>query len=203
MTEIITLARRHRHELEKIKGSRFFATVIPASSLAAAMKFVEALRREFPDATHHCWAWRGRGRDHYRYSDDGEPTGSAGRPILNAIDGRSLADVAIVVTRYYGGTKLGTGGLVRAYGRCAAETLDRAELIRSRTTTAARLRFDYELSGVVQGVLTAHGLTAEEVDYGARVEMRVAVPDEEVERFTAALQERTAGRVIAALPGED
>ena len=111
--------------------------------------------------------------------------------------------MAIVVTRYYGGTKLGTGGLVRAYGRCAAETLDRAELIRSRTTTAARLRFDYELSGVVQGVLTAHGLTAEEVDYGARVEMRVAVPDEEVERFTAALQERTAGRVIAALPGED
>ncbi len=203
MVEIVTVAGRHRHELEKIKGSRFFATVSPAASLEAAMTLVDALRREFPDATHHCWAWRGRGRDQYRYSDDGEPSGSAGRPILNAIDGRSLSDVAVVVTRYYGGTKLGTGGLVRAYGRCAAETLERVELLRSRTTTEALLRFDYELAGVIKGVLAAHGLTAGEVDYGARVEMRVAVPDEEVARFTAELRERTAGRVIAALPGDD
>ncbi|MCA9716033.1 MAG: YigZ family protein [Myxococcales bacterium] len=195
MAEIVTVAARSRHEIDKIKGSRFFATVAPAATVDDALALVASLRAEFPDATHHCWAWRGRGRDHYRYSDDGEPSGSAGRPILGAVDGRELADVAVVVTRYYGGTKLGTGGLARAYRLCAVETLARVELVRARTTTEVVLRFDYERSGAVQGVLAAHRLEPIASEYGARVELRVAVPDEELTRFAAALRERTAGQV--------
>lgn len=196
MPTIRTIAARCRHELERIKGSRFFATAAQATTVEAAQAVVAELRGQYPDATHHCWAWRGRGRDAHRYADDGEPSGSAGRPILNAIDGRGLSDVVVVVTRYYGGTKLGTGGLVRAYGRCAAETLDRAGFVETRTARALSLRFGYDHTGPVQAILSRFGLAAERQEFGADVELIVHVPDEEVDAFRDAVAERTAGRIV-------
>ncbi|MEN1973332.1 YigZ family protein [Luteimonas sp. MJ204] len=117
-----TLAAAAAHELV-VKHSRFLANAMPVEDVDAAAAFIA--RISVPDATHNCWAWRLGGA--YRSSDDGEPAGTAGRPILAAIDGQGLDGVAVVVTRWYGGIKLGAGGLVRAYGGTAAECLRTAE----------------------------------------------------------------------------
>lgn len=189
-----TLAGRHVEEIPKVKGSRFWATIDRCATVEAALSLVDEVRARWPDATHHCWAWRGDGRDTWRYADDGEPSGSAGKPILSAIDGRALTDVAVVVTRYYGGTKLGVGGLIRAYGGCAAAALDAGDVVFVPDTTSIIITHPYDLSGPVQSVLTAHGQAAAEADYGAEVRVQIVVPDAEVEAFVLALRERCAGR---------
>jgi len=111
--------------LQEIKKSRFLAQAAPVTSIAAAMAFLDAIKD--PAATHNCWAYRIGAQ--YRFSDDGEPGGTAGKPILQAIDGQGYDRVMVVVTRWYGGIKLGAGGLVRAYGGCAAECLREAPRI--------------------------------------------------------------------------
>ncbi len=118
MTDRYTLVAEARLQQE-IKRSRFLAQAAPVGDADAALAFIR--RVSASDATHNCWAWR-IGNE-YRFNDDGEPGGSAGRPILAAIDGQQLDQVAVVVTRWFGGTKLGVGGLVRAYGGCTAECL--------------------------------------------------------------------------------
>lgn len=200
MAVVRTLAEPSRHELPKIKGSRFIASLAPAATARDAMAFVEARREEFRDATHNCFAWRVASDEHgtgeaFRYHDDGEPSGTAGRPILREIDGRGLVRVVAVVTRYYGGTKLGACGLARAYGGAVAAALDEAQIVETRVTKALTLRYAYELSGAVQGVLHAWGLEPGTAEYAADVRVEVAVPVEEAERLAAALREATAGRV--------
>lgn len=183
------------HESERIKGSRFVTRVDRAATVEGAQEVVAQARAAWPDATHHCWAWRGEGRDAWRYADDGEPAGSAGRPILAAIDGRSLAEVVVVVVRWFGGTKLGVGGLVRAYGDAAAEALEAAGRIFEPFTTRLAVRFGYGLSGPVQAVLTAHGVAPEVADYGTEVCLHLRVPDGQVSGLIGDLTERTAGRI--------
>ncbi len=196
MPTIRSLARALRHEPPKVKGSRFIASVAPVATASGAMAFVEARREEFQGATHNCFAWRrGEGQDEMRAGDDGEPSGTAGRPILREIDGRRLTDVVVVVTRYFGGTKLGTGGLIRAYGGAAAAALDLAEVVERPVVETLRLRFDYESSGAIRGVLAAFGLEPAGADYGAEVRMEVAVPVEEKERLRKALRDATRGRI--------
>ena len=125
-----TVATRVSHEIPKIKGSRFIATVAPAGSRAAAEAIVEALRDCHPGARHTCFAYRlGAAGDVFRYADDGEPSGTAGRPILRQIEGRGLTAMVVVVTRYFGGTKLGAGGLLRAYAAAAGAGPDQASAI--------------------------------------------------------------------------
>ena len=119
-----TVAARCRHQ-QDIRKSRFLAIAEPVSSTTQALTFLREVAD--PAATHNCWAWR-MGQD-YRFNDDGEPGGTAGRPILQAIEGASVDRVMVVVTRWYGGIKLGAGGLVRAYGGTAAECLRLAERV--------------------------------------------------------------------------
>ncbi len=165
-------------------------------SATEAMAFVGACREEFRDATHNCFAWRlGLDQDAMRYSDDGEPSGTGGRPILQEIDGRRLTNVAVVVTRYYGGTKLGTGGLIRAYGGAAAEALDAAIIVEAPIVETLRITFGYEHSGAVQGVLSAFDLEPVQSDYGANIKMTIAVPIEKAERLEKALIDATRGQV--------
>lgn len=196
MPTIRTIAEPVRHEPPKVKGSRFIASVEPVESADAAMAFVASRRGELGDATHHCFAWRlGTGRDAVRWGDDGEPSGTAGRPILREIDGRRLTDVVVVVTRYFGGTKLGTGGLIRAYGGAAAAALDLAEVAERPITRGLRLAYAYDSSGAVQGVLAAFELKPAGADYGAEVRMEVRVPVEDAERLERALRDATGGRI--------
>jgi len=132
-------------------------------------------------ASHNCWAWR---IEHiHRSNDDGEPSGSAGRPILAMIEGRGLEQVMIVVTRYFGGIKLGIGGLVRAYGGCAAKCLDQAEIVEWQPRIECRLSFDFSLASMVHGLLEQYGAEKLSEEFGERgVSMTLAV---EKNRFKA------------------
>jgi len=197
MPLVRTLERPFRHEIDKIKGSRFLGSAAPIESREAGMAFVEARREEFKGATHNCFALRwGDHPESMRYSDDGEPSGTAGRPILQEIDGRGLSDVVVVVTRWYGGTKLGTGGLLRAYAAAAAETLDRAPIVERPVVAPLRFTFAYGATGPVQAVLAARGLEPIEATYGAEVMLELAVPVEELETVRAEIVEATNGSAV-------
>lgn len=146
-----TLAAPARHQIEA-KKSRFLAQAAPIADAVEAMVWIRS--RNDPEATHNCWAYRCGGE--YRFSDDGEPGGSAGRPILAAIDGQGLDRVAVLVNRWYGGTNLGVGGLVRAYGGVAAACLRLAPRVALVERVEAELCCDFALAGTVHGLLAAH-----------------------------------------------
>lgn len=196
-TEVTTVVGRASVELERIKGSRFLGDAAPAADEAAALAVVEEVRSREPDATHHAWAFRlASGRE--RSSDDGEPGGTAGPPILQRIAGAGLHDVVVVVTRYYGGTNLGKGGLVRAYGAAAAAALDDLPTRTRPVLATYDLEHGYELTGAVDGVLAAFDATTLDATYGGAVTRRVGVPVADAERFAVALTEATSGSVLAA-----
>lgn len=138
---------------DTIKRSRFIAQAGPVSSEADTLAFYESVAD--PSATHNCWAWRLDGR--HRFNDDGEPGGTAGRPILGVLEGRALDGVMVVVTRHYGGVKLGVGGLVRAYGGTAARCLDRGQTRERVRRLRCELVADFALAGVVHQLLDSHG----------------------------------------------
>lgn len=166
-----TLAAPASHEIE-VKHSRFLARAVPVDGAAAAAGWLESVR--VPDATHNCWAWRIG--DDYRSSDDGEPAGTAGRPILAAIDGQGFDRVAVVVTRWFGGIKLGAGGLVRAYGGAAAECLRLAERSPLVEFAAVALHAPFEDLGAVHAAIAA--FEAEKIEesfdaHGARFALRL------------------------------
>jgi uncharacterized YigZ family protein len=196
MPSHLTLTSDADLEIDKIKGSRFWAFARPVSDEEGARAFVEELRR-LHKAGHHCHAWRlGMGEDPLsRSSDDGEPGGTAGRPILREIEARGLRDVCVVVLRWFGGTKLGTGGLVRAYGGAARALLEEAPTREVIVTQTARLRFDYPDTALVEGVLRERGLRPASSDYGADVKLSVEVRPEDLEALEKALTEATGGRL--------
>lgn len=147
----LTLERPWSHELE-VKHSRFVARAAPVAGPEEALAYVQAVRD--PQATHNCWAYRVGSQ--YRFSDDGEPSGTAGRPILSAIEGQGLDGVVVVVTRYFGGIKLGAGGLVRAYGSAASECLRQAPkrviVPRVRCALEAPFEFSNTLFHLLEGL---------------------------------------------------
>ncbi|MFT5689525.1 MAG: putative YigZ family protein [Planctomycetota bacterium] len=188
-------------EMEPVKGSRFHATLAPVSSAEEAMELVARVSATYSDATHNCWAWVvGSKGANFRSSDDGEPGGSAGRPILAQIEGHGATNTAVVVTRYYGGTKLGVGGLIRAYGGCAGKALDQADLDPVIIRRRLIVTHPYDCSGAVQGVLAAAEMTPTESEYGTDVRIVLEVPEEQLEAFKIELRERTAARALLEEP---
>jgi uncharacterized YigZ family protein len=187
-------------EIPKIKGSRFLASVAPAADEAEAMAHVDAARRLHHAARHVCWAWRtGEGGELSRSSDDGEPSGSAGKPILAAIVGADLTFLAVAVTRYFGGTKLGVGGLVRAYGGAAAEALAAVEVRVVVPTRPVVVEVGYDQLGVLEAFLAREGLVADAADYGERVTLRFDVPVAAAEALIDRLFEASSGRIRGGL----
>lgn len=190
-----TIRSSQRCEIEKIKASRFLGIAYPIASDGDAEEGLRLLRREFYTARHHCSAYRlGPDGARFRSSDDGEPSGSAGRPILQQIEAHALFDVAVVVVRWFGGTKLGVGGLVRAYGAAAAAVLTqctRLEVVRKKRVEIA---FPYECTAVVQGLLNQIEVTPFASRYGSEVVLVVDLPLDQIETFEIALRERSAAR---------
>lgn len=186
------VSRPHVFHAEPIKGSRFRATVQPVQTDDEALAALDAVRRADPDATHHCWAFR-LASGGVRCSDDGEPSGTAGRPILARLEGRDLVDVLVVVTRWYGGTKLGAGGLVRAYGRTAGDALDEVGVEPWQKLVELVLTYDYADAGAVDRLVPSG-----EAEYGARVRRRLTLPESERDALVAELIEATASRVEVA-----
>lgn len=189
------LRTRVRVEIDPIKGSRFVATAAPAIGEDAAQALLRELRDEWPDASHHCWAWRLASPAVERAGDDGEPSGSAGRPILSAIVGRDLVDTAVVVTRWFGGTKLGVGGLVRAYGSAAASALDAGEVTDWVATVELLVEHDHADTGPVERTLADLELASADPDWAATVRRTVTVPVAEVDLMWQRLADATRGRV--------
>lgn len=194
-TEFLTIQAESRVEIDKLKGSRFLGCASPIKTEAAALGYLAALRAEFHDARHHCSAWRlTPAGDPWRYSDDGEPSGSAGRPILKQLEGAELCDLIVVVVRWFGGTKLGVGGLMRAYSAAAKAALDAAEVQRVILTKRLDLRYPYGFEGAIQGLLSAREQVPVDARYSEEIQLTLDVPLPEVEGFVAEFLDRTAGR---------
>jgi uncharacterized YigZ family protein len=171
----------------KVDGSRFIAEARSVESRAEAEAWFAEVREQEHDATHHCTAFRcGRDGQTFHYNDDGEPSGTAGPPILRQIDGHDLTNTAVVVTRYYGGTKLGTGGLIRAYGDAARQVLEAAPIVERVVRVPVRIRFAYDDTSPAQRVLDRFDLTMLDRDYSEVTELVVGVRESEVEAFTGA-----------------
>lgn len=188
------LVQRVRVEPEPTKGSRFLATAVPVQDEEAAKAVLADLRAEMPDATHHCSAWRLATPNLERANDDGEPGGSAGRPILAQLQGRELVNVAVIVTRYYGGTKLGVGGLVRAYGSAAAAALDAAQTEPYVPKVALRVVHGYSASSEVERALTEFGATELSADYASDVRRRVEIAIDREHALRVGIRDATRGR---------
>ncbi len=136
------------------RGSRFLAFAFPVQSKEEIKSILESLRREYHDARHHCYAYRlGAAKNEYRSSDDGEPSGSAGRPILGQINARDLSNVLVVVVRYFGGTLLGVGGLIHAYREAAADALQKARIVEAEETEPIRVRYPYALTNDIMKIV--------------------------------------------------
>ena len=162
--------------LFKDNGSRFIAWAYPVETEEEVKEIVAGLKKEYHDARHHCYAYRlGWLGDRFRANDDGEPSGSAGRPILGQIDAAGLSDVLVVVVRYFGGIKLGIPGLIRAYKSSTADALSQAEVVEKIAGKSFRLRFGYLAMNPVMKVLKDMGLTPSAQDFGMECALDVRV----------------------------
>ena len=197
---VSTVAAPVHVEIEKIKGSRFICDLAPADDAGAAAGFVDMVRSRERAATHHCWAYR-FDTGESRSSDDGEPGGTAGPPILRRIEAAGLVDVVAVVTRYYGGTNLGTGGLIRAYGSATAAAIHAASLVHRNRTVVFQIEHPYHLSAGVGAVLASFDAEVVSSSYSGSVTLVVRVPADRATTFNSDLGEATAG-VVSARPAD-
>ena len=170
--------------LFKDNGSRFIALAYPVETEAQVKEIVAGLRKEYHDARHHCYAYRlGYKGDVFRSSDDGEPSGSAGRPILGQIDSLGLSDVLVVVVRYFGGIKLGIPGLIRAYKTSTADALSQAAIVEKIAGRSFRLSFDYLSMNAVMKVLKDMNLPQSAQEFGENCSLETRVRLTEAESF--------------------
>ncbi|GHB01823.1 MULTISPECIES: YigZ family protein [Streptomyces] len=197
-----TVARAGVHETE-VNRSRFLCALAPAATEQEAQEFVARVRREHPTATHNCFAYViGADASVQKASDDGEPGGTAGVPMLQMLMRRDARYVVAVVTRYYGGVKLGAGGLIRAYGGAVGEALDTLGMITRRRFRLATVTVDHQRAGKLENDLRATGTTVHEVRYAESVTIGIALPDAEVEEFRSWLADATAGSATFEPGGE-
>ncbi|CVI72726.1 IMPACT family member YigZ [Eubacteriaceae bacterium CHKCI004] len=178
------------------KKSRFIAHVQAVDSVEEAQEFIEAVKKKYWDARHNCSAFSvGEMNPLTRCSDDGEPGGTAGKPILEVIQGSGIRNIVIVVTRYFGGTLLGTGGLVRAYTEAAKAGIENAVIIEKIPATRMKLFTEYTDLGKIQYILAQNQVTVENTEYTDKVEIRALFPEKEKKALCRALTESTGGRV--------
>lgn len=193
---MIRVPARTANAEHRVRGSRFLAVAQPASDIERALRVRDAERARYHDATH--WVFACRLHDGtWRFDDDGEPSGTGGRPVLAAIESRELSDVVVVVTRYFGGTKLGTGGLARAYGEAAAAVLANLPVQLMVPATHVRIRFPYADTGTVVRLVEGCGGQRLDEAYDEAAELVVAIPSALVPVFVLRVRDDTAGRASA------
>ena len=182
-------------ELEE-KKSRFIASTHPISSQEEALEFIEKTKKHYWDARHNCYAYvLGDHHEIQRFSDDGEPGGTAGKPILDVLLGENVHNIVVVVTRYFGGTLLGTGGLVRAYSGAAKAGLENSVIIEKQKGQQLLLQTNYSDLGKIQYLLLGNSIPILSEDYGADVCFEVLVPLDMVKKITEELVNGTNGRI--------
>lgn len=194
-----TVRRALEYETAKRKGSRFITGVwpldVPGEAAHAHVKaLIDGQRAKFPDACHHCYGYTTMdGRE--QCSDDGEPHGTAGKPILVAIQRAQLADVCVVVSRIFGGTKLGTGGLIRAYGAAAQEALEQADVVEKVPTSLLRVGASMSLVDVVKQASAKFGAEFASQEFGMEASFVVRVPLASTDVFAGFLRAKSAGKI--------
>ncbi|MBP2401642.1 YigZ family protein [Streptomyces syringium] len=197
-----TVAREGVHEIE-INKSRFLCALAPAATEEEAQAFIARVRKEHPTARHHCFAYvLGADGSVQKASDDGEPGGTAGVPMLQMLLRREVRYAVAVVTRYFGGVKLGAGGLIRAYGGAVGEALDTLGTVTRQRFRLATVTVDHQRAGKLENELRATGRAVREVTYGSGVRMEIGLPEADVESFRAWLADTTAGTAGFELGGE-
>jgi uncharacterized YigZ family protein len=179
------------------KKSRFIATIRPVSTEEEATAFIDEMKKKYYDARHNCSAFIvGTDSVISRSSDDGEPSGTAGRPMLEVLTASGIRNIAVVVTRYFGGVLLGTGGLVRAYQGAVKEALEQCQTATQIYGVRLRIKTDYNLVGKIQYILANKGITVEDSTYAADVQLTALVPMEAYTPLCAELTEATSAKAV-------
>ena len=184
------------------KKSRFIATVRPVKTEGEATAFIEEMRKKYWNASHNCTAFCiGRGNELTRCSDDGEPGGTAGRPMLDVLLGEGIHNVCVVVTRYFGGTLLGTGGLVRAYSGAVKEGLKNSVILHKQPGQKVSVACDYNGLGKLQYIAGQMGISILDTEYTDTVVSRLLLPDGQADTFVKRLTEATGGKAAVEVLG--
>lgn len=200
--QYVTVAGEGEHETE-LSRSRFVCVLAPAASEEEAKAFIARVRAEHPGATHHCWAYViGADGGLQKSDDDGEPGGTAGLPMLQMLTRRGIRCAVAVVVRYFGGTKLGAGGLIRAYGGAVGEALDAVGTRVRQRYRLVTVTTDHQRAGRLENDLRSSGRSVREVTYGVEVTIEVGLPEAELDDFRGWLADSTAGTARLAVGGE-
>lgn len=197
-----TVAKGAQAELIERK-SRFIATVRPVATESEALGLIEEMRTQYRDATHNVYAYIIGENNIMRYSDDGEPSGTAGVPVLEVLRKEGLIDVAVVVTRYFGGTLLGAGGLVRAYGACAKRGVDASGIVTRTLCDLVKVSCDYTTFGKVQYETLGGGYLVKDTVYAGDVTLYVYTKVDETQRYITDMQDVTNARALCEVIGRE
>lgn len=190
MTDYYLTIEKPSYAEYKDRGSRFLAYAFPLPGMDAFKKNLKALKEEHPKAAHHCFAYRiGTDGNTFRAGDDGEPAGTAGKPILGQLDSKGLTDAMVVVVRYFGGTLLGVPGLIQAYKTAASLALQLTPIVRRPVMISCELQFDYTLMNEVMVLLKRCGATVQQQDLQLFCRMEVGIPKAEEQSIVEKLQD--------------
>lgn len=184
---------------EEIKKSLFITYLAHTPSHESAKAFIEQIKHKHSDARHNCWAYvAGRPEDSllWGFSDDGEPSGTAGKPILAQLSGSGVGELCAVVTRYYGGIRLGTGGLVKAYGGGVSQALKQLKTVEKKITTLLALQLDYSLVPLIQSIMASYQAVEQKANYGADVNFVIEIEQQQVDEFTQVVINKTSAKVV-------
>lgn len=199
MNRYTTIADFYTTEIE-IKHSRFIASAKRVTSKEEAQAFLKEISKKYSDATHNCYAYIAdiEGRE-FKFSDDGEPSGTAGQPILEVIKKNSISEICVVVTRYFGGIKLGASGLVGAYTEASAKLVKECDKVEMRLSALLTVSVDYSLLGKIEYLLGVMGAGIENKEFGLDVKLIVSVDSQRVDELNIALREATKGKTQGEL----
>ncbi|QCJ44129.1 YigZ family protein [Bacillus sp. S3] len=194
LSKYLTVKRTGENEIN-IQRSRFIAHIKRAETENEAQEFIQAIKKQHWDATHNCSAYLiGEHDQIQKANDDGEPSGTAGIPILEVLKKRKLKDTVVVITRYFGGIKLGAGGLIRAYGKATSEGLDAVGIVERRLTQVIHVKIDYTWLGKIEKELRSSEYTIKEIHYLDTVEIETFVDESHVQSFNDWMVELTNGQ---------
>lgn len=190
------IARDGQHETE-VKKSRFICSLFRVTSEEEARGYIDAARKQYWDANHNCTAWAiGPGLRLQRSSDDGEPSGTAGVPMLEVLRRREITDTLAIVTRYFGGTLLGAGGLIRAYGGAVSAAIDAIGVVERKPLSVVRLQAPYDDAGRIENAIRASDFQLDDVAYGMDVAFTLVMEPEQVDGFAHWVGELTNGSLV-------
>ena len=192
-----TIKENSQHEIDKIKGSRFIGTMIKVSDKKEAESELELIRKKNYNATHNCFAYIvGTETDLVsRFGDDGEMSGTAGKPMMLVLGSSGITNVLLIVTRYYGGTKLGTGGLIKAYTQASKEVISHSEIIDIEIKDEVGFNYDYDYTSMVMNMINRYEANIVEEKYGDNANVRIKINKAFVQNFTDEIFDKSSGKI--------